>query len=211
MGKEKILALTFDDGPNETSMPEVMRLLDRFDAKATFFVIGSKINERTAPVLHSAVEQGYEIGNHSESHLHLPELNIPHMLHEIMQVQGKVEQATGGYPKLLRPPYLDVNSDMLRLVPMPFIFGQSNLDWDPEVSVAERIDRALRDARDGAILLMHCFEEDNAVLDVLEKVLPELKRQGFRITTVSGLFQAEGISLEPGRIYETAVCGEEIE
>lgn len=209
MEKEKILALTFDDGPNDSTMPEVMAILNRYGAKATFFVIGSKVDNRTAPVLRMAVEQGFEIGNHSENHLHLPELNIPHMLQEVMQVQQRVGEATAACPTLFRPPYLDVNKEMLRLIPMPFIFGRSNNDWDPEVSSGERIERALRDARDGEILLMHCFEEDHTVTDVLEAVLPELNRQGYRITTVSELFKAKGIPLKPGKIYMSAQHGEE--
>lgn len=205
----KSLALTFDDGPDAGMMPAVMELLNRYDAKATFFVLGSKINEQTAPVLRSAAEQGFEIGNHSENHLHMPSLMPEQMLWEVEQVQRKVEQETGRRPSLFRPPYLDVSGQMLSLIPMPFIFGFSNRDWDCGCTVEQRISQALKDSRDGAVLLMHCFEGNEPTLEALEYLLPELKRRGYRITTVSDLFRDKGIPLERGKIYEQAAYEEE--
>lgn len=204
----KSLALTFDDGPDNGMMYALMELLNRYDAKATFFVQGSKVHEDTAAVLKAAVAQGYEIGNHSENHLHLPRLPLEQMGWEMEQVQKKVERMVGVTPVLFRPPYLDADERTLACIRMPFIFGAANGDWDPACTVDQRVSRALRDACDGAILLMHCFEGNEDTVAALEQLLPELKRQGYRITTVSGLFRDKGIRLEPGRIYDKAARGE---
>ena len=60
-----MIALTFDDGPNTTTMVEILDILNEYDAKATFFVIGNKVNEHTTQVLQRALDEGHEIANHS--------------------------------------------------------------------------------------------------------------------------------------------------
>lgn len=201
---EKVLALTFDDGPNNTVMARIIELLNQYDAKATFFVVGSNITDVSAPVLRSAVEQGFEIGNHSERHLHMPQLSKEQIAQEIASVQERVEGITGRQPVLFRPPYIDVDAAMLETIPMPFITGSGNNDWDPACTVARRVELALRDADDGAILLMHCFEGNEATVEALRVILPELKRQGYRMVTVSRLFEEKQIPLENGVVYGKA-------
>ena len=104
-------------------------------------------------------------------------------------------------PSLFRPPYLDVSEEMLRIIPMPFIGGSGNNDWDPDCSVEERVALALRSAQDGAILLMHCFEGNEAAVEAVGRILPELKRQGYRLVTVSRLFEEKGVVPQNGVLY----------
>lgn len=203
----KTLALTFDDGPNNNVMVQIIELLNRYDTKATFFVVGSSITDESAPVLRFAAEQGFEIGNHSERHLHMPELSREDIVREIASVQERVEGITGRQPVLFRPPYIDVDERMLETIRMPFIAGSGNNDWNPACTVAQRVELALRDADDGAILLMHCFEGNEATVEALRIILPELKRQGYRMVTVSQLFEEKQIPLENGVLYRKAARG----
>lgn len=202
--KQKILALTFDDGPNDNIMVQIMDLLNQYDAKATFFVIGSSITDASISALKSSVEQGFEIGNHSWGHLHMPGMSKEQIVHEIASVQTQVEQITGMLPMLFRPPYIDVDEKMLEIIGMPFIAGSGNNDWDPACTVEQRVELALCDADDGAILLMHCFEGNEATVEALRIILPELKKQGYQMVTVSQLFAEKQISLENGVIYKNA-------
>lgn len=201
----KVLALTFDDGPNNNVMVQIIELLNRYDAKATFFVVGNRITEVSAPVLLAAAEQGFEIGNHSENHLHMTKLSREQIAREIASVQERVEAIIGRQPVLFRPPYIDVDDRMLETINMPFIAGSGNRDWDPDCTAVQRAALALQNAKDGAILLMHCFEGNEATVEALRVILPELKQRGYRMVTVSRLFEEKRISLENGVMYGNAV------
>lgn len=201
--QEKLLALTFDDGPGCTVMPEIMKLLHAYGAGATFFVVGENISPVTADILVKASEQGFEIGNHSQSHLHMTMLSIEQIRQEVSHVQSAVRAITGKAPVLFRPPYLDVDERLLAEVDMPFIGGHSNLDWDPGCSVAQRVENALRDTDDGSIMLMHCFEGNEATVDALKILLPEWINARFRLVSVSQLFSARGLIPENGALYDS--------
>ena len=196
----KQIALTFDDGPGRTIMPQVLDLLKQNDAKATFFLWGEKISPETAPVLHRALAEGHELANHSMGHLHMSRLTEQEVKEEVEGLQ-RLLQPYGVTPTLFRPPYLDWNGEMLAWIPMPFICGHSNRDWTAETDAEERLRLAQEVTRDGAILLMHCFEGNEATVAMLEGYLPWLRQQGFRATTVSDLFDRRGITPEPGKVY----------
>lgn len=202
MMKHKYLAMTFDDGPGNTVMPEILKLLNKYGAKATFFEVGENITPATAPVLREAEDQGHEIGNHSQSHLHMTQLTQREIQQEVAQAQDSIMQITGIAPTLFRPPYLDVDECLLSEISMPFIGGYSNKDWDAACKVAERVAYARRDARDGAIMLMHCFEGNEATVEALRILLPEWTEQNYEIVTVSQLFAARGVAPKAGVLYE---------
>lgn len=199
---EKLLSLTFDDGPNDNIMLQIMELLNRYQAKATFFVVGNKITDRSAPILKLAVRQGFEIGNHSANHLHMSPMSREEQLTEVGAVQEQVARAAGIRPSLFRPPYLDYDQKMLSSISMPFISGIGNFDWEPDCSVEHRVELALNGARDGAFLLMHCFEGNEATVRALEILLPILRQEGFQLVTVSEMFRRKGISPKNGVVYE---------
>lgn len=201
--QEKLLALTFDDGPGCTVMPEIMKLMNAYGASATFFVVGENICPATAGILVQAAEQGFEIGNHSQSHLHMTKLSNEQIRQEVSQVQSTVSELTGEALVLFRPPYLDVDERLLAEIDMPFIGGHSNLDWDPACSISQRVTYALRDTYDGAILLMHCFEGNAATVEALKILLLEWIKGGFRLVTVSQLFSARGMKPENGVVYDS--------
>lgn len=199
----KHLALTFDDGPGLTTMPRILDLLKQEGARATFFLWGEKINSQTAPVLHRALKEGHELANHSMHHLHMSWLSREEVICEVEDLQ-RLLRPFGVTPSLFRPPYLDHNEGMLSCIPMAFIAGASNRDWTEETDAPERLRLAKAAAEDGAILLMHCFEGNDATVEMLEVFLPWLREQGYGITTVSDLFARKGITPQPGRVYDRA-------
>ena len=202
--KHKLLALTFDDGPSVGTMCTILEILDRYNARATFFVVGDKITVETAPILRAAALGGHEIGNHSHSHEHMPQQDRDTMLSEVESVQKLVQEAAGIRPVLFRPPYLDVSPDMLRHIDMPMIGGVGNQDWEPDVCAEERFRRAASQLEDGAILLMHCYEGNEATVQALQMLLPVLQQRGYQAVTVSRLFSEKGITLSKGVLYHSA-------
>lgn len=202
--EKKTLALTFDDGPSADIMPKVLNLLKQYDAHATFFIWGEKITPELVSLVRSAHEQGNEIANHSVHHLHMSQLTAQEVRDEVLPLQAQLEQITGVAPVLFRPPYLDISPTMEEVIPLPMITGSSNKDWTPLTDLLTRIRLAQEAAADGAILLMHCFENNDATVEALKVLLPWFQEQGFQVTTVSNLFVQKGIQPQAGKVYNAA-------
>ena len=117
----KIVALTFDDGPSRTTMAEVLNILAQYDAKATFFIIGNKISADTLPVLQRAVDEGHELGNHGMNHLHMAELSGAEIQSEYVQCQEAVKEAVGVVMYYFRAPFGSVDDRMYQIIQAPFI------------------------------------------------------------------------------------------
>lgn len=193
---DKYVALTFDDGPNTNTMVEVLDILAQENVKATFYVIGSLINEPTGEVIKRAYEEGHEIGNHSKSHQDMTSMDADTLRDEIDFVQVKVEELTGKKPTTFRPPYIAINQLMHDTIELPFIVGVDSRDWDPNATGQDRYNNVVRGAQDGAIFLMHCMTGNSETVKVLPAIIKELRNQGYGFVTVSELFEMQGTKYE---------------
>ena len=108
---EPYLALTFDDGPNKIQTPKVLKILDKYDVKATFFVVGENI-EYQKDILKEVDKQGHEIGNHFYHHEKLDELSKEEIKETIIKTNELIYSVIKKTPKLLRPPYGIVNDTL---------------------------------------------------------------------------------------------------
>ncbi len=188
----KLIALTFDDGPNTYTTPQVLDLLEEYDAKASFFLIGDKITDESAVVAKRAYDMGCEIDSHSKTHSDMSQMTAEEIIAEMEYVDEKIYSITGEYPKFFRPPYLNVNQTMYDSINIPFITGYSSGDSNAEKTAQERADTVLTYAKDGAIILMHDFYGNDQTVEALKTILPELKNQGYEFVTLSELFEAKG-------------------
>ena len=204
---DKIIALTFDDGPNTTTTVEVLEKLTKHGVTASFFVIGNNITEQSAAVMKRAYDMGCEIHNHSRSHPAMPELTADEMTAEIAYTDTKVYEITGQHTRLFRPPYIAVNDLMFDTIDLPFIAGIGCEDWLPEVTAQMRADKILAQAQDGSIILMHDSEGNSQTVDALDIIVPELKNRGFRFVTATELFSEKGVqpSASDKRVYSNAL------
>ena len=98
------LALTFDDGPNPAITPKLLDLLDRYQAKATFFLIGRFVRE-CPELVKETVARGHALGNHTESHLNLFKLSPAQVTVELRLCHNAIANAAGAPAKWFRPPY----------------------------------------------------------------------------------------------------------
>jgi peptidoglycan-N-acetylglucosamine deacetylase len=98
------LALTFDDGPNPSITPKLLDLLDRYNAKATFFLIGRYVRE-CPELVQETVARGHEVGNHTELHPNLLWLNLTKVRVELRLCHDAIRGAIGTPPKWFRPPF----------------------------------------------------------------------------------------------------------
>ncbi len=190
-------ALTFDDGPNTTTTVQMLDILERHGVTASFFLWGDFINDQTAPVVRRAFDMGCEICNHSRTHAHFTELTPSQMLEEITFTTKAIQDITGTAPKFFRPPYISVNDEVFSTVPLPMICGINALDWQPEITAQQRFDMIMEQIRPGALVLLHDLEGNYQTVEAVDRLIPALKEAGYEFLTVSGIFDAYGITPEP--------------
>lgn len=194
---KKMIALTFDDGPNYNTS-KVIDVLNKYDIKATFFVLGSRtINNKD--ILKKMADSGMEIGNHTYNHLLLTKYDENKIRSEIENTSEVIYSATKKRPKLLRPSYGSVNNKIKKVANMPIIIWDiDTLDWKYHNS--KRItSRVVNKVRDGDIILMHDIY--SASLNALSNIIPILQDNGYEFVTIDELFYYKGISLENGKVY----------
>ena len=203
MTDEKIIALTFDDGPGITTTTQILDILQKYDVPASFFVIGNNINRQTAEVMRRAVSMGCEIQNHSRSHQDMTTMTAEEITAEIKFTSDKIAEVVGKAPEFFRPPYIAVNDLMRETVGLPFIQGVGAEDWLDSVTAKMRRDRILLQVKDGIVILLHDKEGNFRTVDAVEMLIPKLKSEGYRFVTVSGLFKEKGITPKVGAMYTT--------
>lgn len=182
----KVIALTFDDGPGPHTA-HLLDILDQYGAKATFFLIGSKVSGQ-ASIVRSIQARGHQLGNHSWSHPELPKLPVDQIAGEVDRTNEAIRQATGVTPAILRPPYGAVNGAILEQLRLR---GMSSILWSVDTrDWADRnseivCSRAVAGARPGAIILMHDIHQTS--VGAVPCILSALKQQGYSFVTVQGL------------------------
>ena len=197
---DKFIALTFDDGPS-TLTPQVLDLLEKYNATATFFVIGNQVDATTEPTIRRAVELGCEIGNHSFTHPYLSKLTPEEQAEQVAKTTSAIEQYAPT-PKHLRPPYMDADSTTHSGAPQIFIGGYCPDDWDLTVGVEKRIEGLLENASDGLIFILHDFKDNTGTVEALKVVIPELQARGYGLVSVDELFTIKGVEPQKGIIYD---------
>lgn len=206
---KKQIALTFDDGPDEKYTPQVLDILKNSDAKATFFLIGSKIMKYPG-IAERILREGGEVGNHTFTHPNTTYLGEKNLEIELSAFQRALESVSGKHTVLFRPPYgEDVEPE--KTEELKSILTTSRLgyltvamhidprDWqtsDAEMIVQKTIEAA--EAGKGNIVLLHDGGGDrNLTLEALPGIIAELKNRGFEFVTVSELIGEEKSAVLP--------------
>ena len=193
----RAIALTFDDGPSE-STPLVQRMLERFQARATFFQCGMHVR-RLPAVSRDLVSAGHELGNHTYSHRPLWLMNSQVILNELTAAQDTVVEATETTPTLFRAPYgvrwLGLREAQKQLGLLGVMWTAIGLDWKlPPDAISKRL---ASHVENGAIFCLHDGRgtqqkpDINATLEALATLLPQLTDKGFQLVTVSDLLRVE--------------------
>lgn len=197
----KLIALTFDDGPNTTTTNEVLDLLEEYNAKASFFLIGTNINEESAKSVKRAYDMGCDIGNHSKTHSNMGSMSPEDIKAELAYVDEKVIEITGEPTKFFRPPFIDTSQTMYDSIELPFICGIDCWDYMENVTAQQRADYILDGAKDGIIVLLHDAAGNSQTVDALKIAMPKLKEQGYEFVTLTELFERQGEAPKRNMIY----------
>ncbi|MGN8841545.1 polysaccharide deacetylase family protein [Niallia sp. HCP3S3_B10] len=190
---EKVVALTFDDGPTQ-NVEEILALLDTYDAKATFFLIGNEI-EKSPELAREIAKNGHQLGNHTYSHERMIFKSYSFIKKEIEDTNKLIEQA--GYTGEIdfRPP------NGKKIIGLPYYLKKANMDtilWDIEpdtyYQVAEKkVNYVKESVKPGSIILMHpMYDQTGEELNAIEGVLKALTEEGYTFVTVNELQQLDG-------------------
>lgn len=196
-GGGKLVALTFDDGPNTTTTVKVLDVLKSNDVVATFFLCGKGIDASTRDVLKRAVEQGCQLENHSRSHSRMGDMVADKIRMEVNFTSHVIRQISGRAPQFFRAPFLETSDVMYETINLTFIGGLGADDTNPALDAAARSNAVLSKVKDGDIIRLHDSEGNDATVDALKTIIPELKQQGYTFVTVSELFKRKGVTPVP--------------
>ncbi|NNU85195.1 polysaccharide deacetylase family protein [Geobacillus sp. BMUD] len=192
----KVVAITFDDGPNPVYTFDVLEILEKVSGKATFFMIGSHM-EKYPEVVETVEAQGHEIGNHTYSHANLTSVPKDEILQEIGKADAIIAEMTGTKAAVFRPPYLNYNETVVSLCShfgyqMIGALNTDARDWEqPGVDYIVRKTRG--HIKNGSILLFHDgFGDRSQTIEAVRILAAELHAQGYKLATVSELLELQG-------------------
>jgi peptidoglycan/xylan/chitin deacetylase (PgdA/CDA1 family) len=194
---KKIVALTFDDGPNPPYTDQILSILKEYNAKATFFVLGVKLESYKELGL-KIVNEGHDLANHSFSHKYLLLRSSRTIKQEIHKTDQIIQQITSKKSSFFRPPFGK------KLIFLPWYLrkiGKLTIMCDVDACRAEIVTRdshkmseeILKKVKPGSIIMLHDGGGNKShTVAALSIILKELTRKGYSITSVSGLLKEVG-------------------
>lgn len=182
----KRVALTFDDGPDPAVTMRILETLEKYDAKATFFMLGSRV-EFYPEIAKNVQEAGHELGNHSWTHPDLSKASTEKIFNEINRTSSIIEEVTGEKPYSFRPPYGAFNDVVMQQTDLPVaLWDVDTLDWKHR-NGQQLLASIKNHVKDGSIILMHDIHPSTA--DGLDAAMAYLQENGFIFVPVSDLLE----------------------
>lgn len=184
--QEKVIALTFDDGPDPIDTPEVLDILKEKNVRATFFVLGQAAHAHPH-LLKRIIMEGHEIGNHSFNH----DYQQRRLVEEIKLTDQEVFVSTGTHTYFYRPPGGSLSKNQLETVKKNghtvVLWSVDSKDWR-NPGVKQIVDNVNKNVFPGAIILLHDggYQRTQTV-KALGPIIDALRERGYRLTTLSGL------------------------
>lgn len=188
------IALSFDDGPHPRLTPVILRILEEYDVRATFFMVGENVGYYPAAA-RAVAEAGHEIGNHTFSHRKFGRLGPEELRREIFSCEEAISAVSDAPVRFIRPPEGQMSDTMRQVIGdldyRVILWDVDTRDWahTPPETIAEHI---LATVQAGDIILMHDFiGYDSPTPEALRLVIPALLERGFRFVTVGELVEAD--------------------
>lgn len=187
------VALTFDDAPDANFTPQVLDVLKQEGVKATFFLVGNRI-EAHPEIVRRMVQEGHVIGNHSYDHANLPKLTDAEFRDQIVKTDKLIREFTGNAPTYVRPPYGNVNEGQIQWLASQHKkivnWNVDSLDWKG-LSAEQVESNILAQVRPGSIILQHAAggtgEDLSGTVNALPHVIQKLRAEGLKLVTISEL------------------------
>jgi len=207
--RQKVVALTFDDGPNPPYTDRIVDYLHAAHAPATFFVVGAAVQAHP-DVVRLEVADGNAIGNHTWDHAHLVLLSRAHIERELKSTEDEIQKVTGEQTKLFRPPF---GARDFRVISVAHQLGLQVIMWSVPLPADWRqppprviADRVIKYVKDGSIIVLHDGNKGRGAdrantVEATKIIVTELRKKGYRFVTVPELEKlgyTEGATPPPG-------------
>lgn len=195
---KKVVALTFDDGPNPETTPLLLEILEKKNVPATFFALGE--NAQANPnIIKEEAQKGHEVASHTWDHSDLKTLSVTEQRKEILNANQTINQLTGQNITLYRPPYGSYDNAILQATPLTVVnWSVDTNDWRYRTSEPV-VENALTYTYDGAIILMHDIHPWS--VNAVPQIIDSLRQEGYDFVTVSTLLNIKNGEIKPQTAY----------
>ncbi|MEA4923612.1 MAG: polysaccharide deacetylase family protein, partial [Eubacteriaceae bacterium] len=185
-----MVAITYDDGPDAKTTPQLLDIYEKNGAVCTFFELGQNVDNvsGSSDILKRELEIGCQVGTHSYSHPNLQTMTDSQIAKESKKAKDAIKKASGQDPTVFRPPYGNGSTKIAKIFDLPTInWDVDTLDWKTKnaSSVISQV-KSIKNL-DGAVVLMHSIYQSS--VDATKTIVPYLQDQGYQLVTVSELLQ----------------------
>lgn len=195
---KKMVALTFDDGPDDVVTPQIIDILNDFGVKGSFFFIGSEI-EKNREIVQKTDASGHLVLNHSYHHNEMTKLTEEEMAKEIETTDKAIEAIIGKKPSILRTPYGDTDERVVKVASEAghtiVLWSIDTLDWSHH-DANKTVKNVVENVRNGDIILMHSASIHGENSKALPILIEELKVSGFELVDLATLLNIDAYKLE---------------
>lgn len=190
---KRAVALTFDDAPDAEFTPQVLDALKKAGVKATFFVVGNRV-EAHPDVMRRIVWEGHAIGNHSYNHANLPKLSDKNFRDQVERTDHIIQRYTNEIPRIFRPPYGNISEDQIKWLASQgkkvVNWNVDSLDWKG-LSAEQVRTNVLSNVQPGAIILQHSGggknEDLSGTVEAIPSIVKKLKGDKVKLVTIPEL------------------------
>lgn len=193
---EKKVAVTFNCAWSANDIPDILGILEKYEAKATFFILGQWAKDNPDAV-EMIAKAGHEIGTHSNTHPDMAKISMEEARQEIFRSCEHIENAGGGKPVLFRAPSGSYSSE---LVATAAEMGFATIQWDvdsrdwKDKTAGEMVESVTKNVRKGSIILFHSGKANT--VEALPQILEILKNGGYEFVKISDLIYKENYTID---------------
>lgn len=199
--KENKVSLTFDIAGGSSNIYDILDILDKYNVKASFFLVGNWI-DNNEEIVKEIKERGHDIGNHSNSHANMTELNKKGMEQEIVTTSKKIESITGEKTTMYRPPFGEFDKNSFEVCQE---LGYKAVKWDvdsqdwKEIGVNHVVENVLKNTKSGTIILFH--GDINYNEQYLNLIIKKLKEE-YDLVPLSDLIYDDGYEIDSNGVQK---------
>lgn len=200
---EKKISLSFDVAWGTDNIDDILKVLEKHEVKATFFLVGSWVDDNKE-LVEKIHKEGHEIGNHSNTHANTKQLSEDAVVQEIELTSDKISNITGEKTTLFRPPFGDVDTKTLDICKS---LGYQVVKWDvdsmdwKQLGPNHVIERVVKNSQPGSIVLFHANINNSATY--LDSIITNLKKEDYKIVPVSEMLYKENFTIDSNGVQKS--------